>query len=93
MLDTFDSPRFRTALAVDAVATALVGLLVYARPGILGALTLGIRRLAPLRNDRTASRVGIAVAVFGTGKGLLYALVLTRYGSTDGPDRTGDRRD
>lgn len=82
MLDTLDSPRFRTALAVDAVATALAGLLVYARPGVLGALTLGVSWLGPLRNARTASRVGIAVAAFGTGKGLLYALVLTRYGST-----------
>lgn len=90
MLDTFDSPRFRTALAVDAVATALAGLLVYARPGVLGALTPGVSWLGPLRNARTASRFGIAVAVFGAGKGLLYALALTRYGSA-GDTSTDDQ--
>lgn len=75
-----DSRRLRTVLAVDAVATVLAGLLVYARPGVLGALTLGRPKLDPLREARTAARVGLAVAAFGAGKGLLYAFALARYG-------------
>ena len=76
-----DSRRLRTALAVDAVATALAGLLVYARPGLLGLLSFDRARLAPLRDARIASRIGLAVAAFGTGKGLLYALAVRRYGA------------
>jgi hypothetical protein len=76
-----DSRRLRTVLAVDAVATALAGLLVYARPGLLGVLSFDRARLAPLRDARTASRIGLAVAAFGTGKGLLYALAVSRYGA------------
>lgn len=76
-----DSRTLRTALAVDAVATALAGLLVYARPGLLGALTPDGAWLDPLRDARTASRVGLAVAAFGAGKGLLYALALAQCGS------------
>ena len=88
----FDSPRLRTALAVDAVATALAGLLVYARPGLLGVLTPQRSWLDPLRDARTARGIGIAVAVFGAGKGLLYALALARYGSARAAP-TDDRSD
>jgi hypothetical protein len=88
-----DSRRLRTALAIDAVATALAGLLVYARPGLLGALTPGRSWLDPLGNARTASRIGIAVAVFGAGKGLLYALAMARYGSLRGTPDEDDRAD
>jgi Na+/glutamate symporter len=82
-----DSPRLRTVLAVDAVATVLAGVLVYARPGVLGALTLGRPRLRPLREARTAGRVGLAVAAFGAGKGLLYGFALARYGFGGGGRR------
>lgn len=85
-----DSRRLRTVLAVDAVATVLAGLLVYARPGVLGALTFGRPRLEPLREVRTAGRVGLAVAAFGAGKGLLYAFALARYGFGGGRDAAGD---
>ena len=88
-----DSRRLRTALAVDAVATALAGLLVYARPGLLGAFTPGRSWLDPLRDARTAKGVGIAVAVFGAGKGLLYALALARYGSARAVQYDDDRSD
>lgn len=84
--DVLDSHRFRRVLAVDAIATVLAGMLVYARPGVLGALTLGRPRLDPLRDARIASRIGLAVAAFGTTKGLLYALVIARHGS--GSDAT-----
>ncbi|MEF8840906.1 MAG: hypothetical protein V5A62_04680 [Haloarculaceae archaeon] len=84
-----DSRRLRAVLAVDAVATVLAGLLVYARPGALGALTLGRPWLGPLREARTAGRVGLVVAAFGAGKGLLYAFALARYGF--GPDASSDR--
>jgi hypothetical protein len=86
-----DSRRLRTALAVDAAATALAGFLVYARPGLLGALTPRRSWLNPLRDARTAKGIGIAVAVFGVGKGMLYALALARYGSArvaSGDDRS-----
>lgn len=85
-----DSRRLRTVLAVDAVVTVLAGLLVYARPGVLGALTLGRPWLGSLRENRTAGRVGLAVAAFGAGKGLLYALALARHGFGSGAgDDTG----
>lgn len=74
-----DSRRLRTVLAVDAVATALAGLLVYARPELLGTLSPERGWLDPLREARTASRVGLGVAAFGAGKGLLYALAARRY--------------
>ena len=76
-----ESRRVRRVLAVDAVATVLAGLVVYARPGLLGALTLGRPSLDPFRDVRLASRIGLAVAVFGTTKGLLYAFAMARYGS------------
>lgn len=93
-----ESRRLRTVLAVDAVATVLAGLLVYARPGVLGALTLGRPRLRPLREARTAGRVGLVVAAFGAGKGLLYAFALARYGfgldaSSDGGGYSAERSD
>lgn len=88
----FDSRRLRTVLAVDAVTTVLAGLLVYARPEMLGALTLGRPRLGPLREARTAGRVGLAVAAFGAGKGFLYAFALVRYGFGSGEEDT-DRSD
>jgi hypothetical protein len=88
-----DSRRLRTALAVDAVATALAGLLVYARPGLLGALTPRRSWLDPLRDARTARGIGVLVAVFGAGKGLLYALALARYGSTRAVPTDADRSD
>lgn len=85
-----DSRRLRTVLAVDAVATVMAGLLVYARPGVLGALTFGWPWLGSLREDRTAGRIGLAVAAFGAGKGLLYAFALARYGFGSGAgDDTG----
>lgn len=89
-----ESRRLRTALAVDAVATALAGILVYARPGLLGSLFPDRGWLDPLGDARTASRIGLAVATFGAGKGLLYALAIRRYGvarasRADG----GERRD
>ena len=86
----FDSRRLRTVLAVDAVATVLAGLLVYARPGLLGALTFGRPRLEPLRRTGTAGRVGLAMAAFGAGKGLLYAVALVRYG-VGGDSEPADR--
>lgn len=88
--DVFEPSRLRTVLAVDAVVTVLAGLLVYARPGVLGALTFGRPWLGALREDRTAGRVGLAVAAFGAGKGLLYAFALARYGFGSGAgDDTG----
>ena len=88
-----DSRRLRTALAVDAVATDLAGLLVYARPGLLGVLASRRAWLDPLRDARIARGVGIAVAVFGAGKGLLYAVALARYGSARAVPTDDDRSD
>lgn len=88
-----ESRRVRRVLAVDAVATVLAGLLVFARPGVLGGLTFDRPLLGPLRDDRIASRVGLAVAVFGTTKGLLYALAMARYGSEADTEAAVDRSD
>lgn len=91
--DVLESRRVRRVLAVDAVATVLAGLLVFARPGVLGALTFDRPRLGPLRDARIASRVGLAVAVFGTTKGLLYALAMARYGSGADAETDAGRSD
>lgn len=75
-----DSSTLRTVLALDAAATALVGVLVFARPALLADLASDRPRLAVLADETTASRVGLAVAVFGTAKGLLYAALLAAGG-------------
>jgi len=90
-----DSTRLRRLLAVDAVATALAGLLVYARPGWLGVAVRAVDAPAAgtLSVPRVARRIGLAVAVFGATKGLVYAAVLARGGPADAPQaRNGEGR-
>jgi len=71
----FDIQRLRAVLAVDAVGTLLVGTTITLRPGLLRAAVPDGNPLVSLE-DGSARRIGLAVATFGTAKGLLYAGLL-----------------
>jgi hypothetical protein len=67
----------RRALAIDAVLTALAGVLVGIRPGLLRWLADRVLGFVP-GSPRAARAAGLAVFVFGVLKGSAYAVLIRR---------------
>lgn len=71
------SEGVQRALAIDAVLTALAGVLVWLRPGLLRWLAGRVLGFVP-GSRRTARGAGLAVFVFGVLKGSAYAALIRR---------------
>jgi allantoicase len=77
-METLRSSWVRSLLAVDAVATALAGLVVAVRPDWFAPPARAVPGMRALRAPELIRRVGALVAGFGVLKGLAYALALYR---------------
>lgn len=80
------SRRLGYLLAIDAIGTILLGAFVYFRSERLVAIAANHPGLRVLADPDTARRAGIAVAVLGATKGLLYAAGFARFGGDTGAD-------
>jgi hypothetical protein len=76
MVDRRDVRRW---LAIDAVLTALLGMVVAARPGVVTTPATWLDRFEPLQDATLTRLLGVGVAIFGVTKGLLYAVLLDRW--------------
>lgn len=81
-----DVRRLRTLLAIDVVATVLVGIAVYVRPELLAKRVPDRGILTRVRRDGVARWIGFAVASLGTVKGFLYLAAMLRIDTRSGAE-------